>query len=64
MEKEGFKLETHQNWIKASKKIQLKAKRIRIPGHSDGRRQYGVGEEMGLFRKMISGEKRVSMISF
>ena len=32
VEKEGLKLETHQNWIKASKKIQLKAKRIRIRG--------------------------------
>jgi len=28
MEKEGIKMETHQNWIKASKKTQIKAKRI------------------------------------
>ena len=30
MEKDGIKMETHQNWIKARKKTQIKAKRIRI----------------------------------
>ena len=47
-------METHQNWIKASKKIQIKAKRIRIRGTVGGRRWCLVWEEMGLFRKMIS----------
>ena len=64
MEKEGFKLETHQNWIKTSKKTQIKAKRIRIRDRWCGRWWCFVEEEMGLCRKMISWEKKVTMISF
>ena len=44
MEKDGIKMETHQNWIKASKKTQIKAKRIRIRDREGGRRWWlGVG---------------------
>ena len=47
MEKEGFKLETHQNWIKQSKTNPN-------PGGGEVDGSGGVGKEMGLFRKMIS----------
>ena len=57
MEKEGIKMETHQNWIKQSKTNPNPGLVVVDGGNK-------VGEEMGLFRKMISGEKRVSMISF
>ena len=35
MEKEGIKMETHQNWIKDSKKTQIKANQI-WTGHRGG----------------------------
>ena len=63
MEKEGFKLELTKTGSKLARKSKSKQNESES-GQQGGRRQYGVGEEMGLFRKMISGEKRVSMISF
>ena len=42
MEKEGIKMETHQNWIKDSKKTQIKANQIRT-GTEEGPVAAGIG---------------------